>query len=219
MSLLPGFDPVELMERRTGNKLADTFVVPPFSVLNARDGAWQDRKRAWVECGLKGELGRSGGCGGSKMPAADYSTQQRGNGRGEVVESGDDGDLERYSDDPRDLSTMEYHTFMANYKRIIFKASQRLKPDRFACFVVGDFRDAKGNYRNFIGDTVTAFTCVGLSLYNEAILVTAVGSLPIRVTKQFTASRKLGKTHQNVLLFVKGRWKVAAKACEAAVND
>jgi hypothetical protein len=41
-------------------------------------------------------------------------------------------------------------------------------------------------------------------LYNEIILVTAVGSLPIRITKQFEASRKIGKTHQNVLVFCKG---------------
>ena len=50
-------------------------------------------------------------------------------------------------------------------------------------------------------------------LYNEAILVTSVGSLPIRVGKQFDASRKLGKTHQNVLVFIKGDPKRATEAC------
>ena len=50
-------------------------------------------------------------------------------------------------------------------------------------------------------------------LYNEAILVTAVGSLPIRVGRQFSAGRKLGKTHQNVLVFVKGDWRKATAAC------
>jgi hypothetical protein len=43
-----------------------------------------------------------------------------------------------------------------------------------------------------------------MTLYNEAVLVTAVGSLPIRVSKQFGGYRKLGKTHQNVLVFYKG---------------
>ena len=43
-----------------------------------------------------------------------------------------------------------------------------------------------------------------MTLYNEAILVTAVGSLPIRVGRQFEGYRKLGKTHQNVLVFYKG---------------
>ena len=44
-------------------------------------------------------------------------------------------------------------------------------------------------------------------LYNEAILVTAVGSLPIRVGRAFQSNRKLGKTHQNVLIFYKGNPK------------
>ena len=88
-----------------------------------------------------------------------------------------------------------------------------MKPDRFACFVVGDFRDKQGNYNNFVAHTVNAFREAGLHYYNEAILVTAVGSLPIRVGKQFNASRKLGKTHQNVLVFVKGDGKRAAQAC------
>ena len=41
-------------------------------------------------------------------------------------------------------------------------------------------------------------------LYNEMILVNAIGSLPIRAGKYFNASRKIGKTHQNVLVFYKG---------------
>jgi len=115
------------------------------------------------------------------------------------------GDLERYSDDPLDLSTMEYHTFMAAYKRIILRCFQRLKNNRLACFVVGDFRDKRtGNYRGFVPDTIMAFREIGMELYNDAILVTAVGSLPIRVSAAFDSGRKLGKTHQNVLVFSKG---------------
>jgi ParB-like chromosome segregation protein Spo0J len=38
--------------------LAERFGVPPFTVLNAREGWWQDRKRAWVALGLQSELGR-----------------------------------------------------------------------------------------------------------------------------------------------------------------
>jgi len=37
--------------------------------------------------------------------------------------------------------------------------------------------------------------------------------LPIRAGKQFSASRKLGKTHQNILVFAKGDGKKAAAAC------
>jgi len=122
-------------------------------------------------------------------------------------------DLEVYSDNPLDLSTLEYDEFIAAYRDIIAKSVALLKPNRFACFVVGDIRDKRGLYRNFVGDTVTAFAAAGLALYNEAILVTAVGSLPIRAGKQFSAGRKLGKTHQNVLVFVKGDWRQAVKDC------
>ena len=51
------------------------------------------------------------------------------------------------------------------------------------------------------------FREVGMFLYNDAILLTAVGSLPVRVSAQFNKSRKLGKTHQNILVFCKGNPK------------
>lgn len=123
------------------------------------------------------------------------------------------GDLEVYSDGADDLSNMDHVGFMAAYRVIIAAAVTKLKPDRFACFVVGDFRDKKGYYRNFVSDTIAAFESAGARLYNEAILVTAAGSLPIRAGKQFEASRKLGKTHQNVLVFCKGDPKKATLAC------
>ena len=124
------------------------------------------------------------------------------------------GDLEVYSDDPADLSNMEWHTFVAAYKRIILRAIERLKDDRFACFVVGDFRDPKGFYRDFVSTTIRAFEECGARLYNEAILATPVGSACMRVTKQFDASRKMAKTHQNVLVFCKGDPRKAAGACK-----
>ena len=118
-------------------------------------------------------------------------------------------DLEVYSDDPQDLSTMPYPDFIEAYREIIKKSCAMLKDNRFACFVVGEVRDKKGNYYGFVPDTIKAFTDCGLKFYNEAILVTAVGSLPIRVGRQFEAGRKLGKTHQNVLVFIKGDAKKA----------
>jgi hypothetical protein len=96
-------------------------------------------------------------------------------------------------------------------------ACNKLHYNRFAAWVVGDFRDDNGNYRNFPGLTVDAFKAAGVELYNEAILVTAVGSLPLRVNGQFTNSRKLGKTHQNVFVFIKGSAVGAARICETVI--
>lgn len=121
-------------------------------------------------------------------------------------------DLEVYSDDPADLSTLAYEEFRAAYQDIIVKICALLKPDRFACFVVGDVRDKNGFYYGFPWHTIAAFEAAGLRLYNDAVLVTAVGSLPIRAGRAFESARKLGKTHQNVLIFCKGDPKKATAA-------
>ncbi len=123
-------------------------------------------------------------------------------------------DLEVYSNDPKDLSNMPYPEFREAYEKIILGACALLKPNRFACFVVGEVRSKKdGTYRGLVPDTIRAFEKAGLKFYNEAILVTAIGFLPIRAGRAFEASRKIGKTHQNMLVFVKGDWKEAVKSC------
>lgn len=278
--------------------LADKFGIPPFSVLNAREGWWQSRKRAWLGLGIKSDQGRDAPAGGSpdmiarqngesgtsifdptlcELSYSWFSPQggivldpfAGGSVRGIVASrlgrqyigvelrkeqvdanrlQGDDlcddfipvwhigdsrnidcicadveadfvfscppyADLEVYSDDPNDLSTLKYEDFRPAYFEIIAKACSRLRQDRFACFVVGDVRDKKGNYYNFVGDTVEAFKAAGLHYYNEAVLVTPCGSVAMRAGNSFSSGRKLGKTHQNVLVFVKGDGKKATQAC------
>ena len=41
--------------------LSEAFLVPPFSVLDARQGYWQKRKKQWLDLGIQSELGRGGG--------------------------------------------------------------------------------------------------------------------------------------------------------------
>lgn len=123
-------------------------------------------------------------------------------------------DLERYSEDARDLSNaQDYDSFLLAYRSIIAQAVERLGPDRFACVVVGDVRDPAGLYRGFVPDTIAAFRAAGAELYNEAVLITAVGSLALRAARIFNGGRKLGKAHQNVLTFIKGDPHRAADAC------
>jgi len=279
--------------------VSQKFLIPPFTVLNAREGDWQERKRAWKNMGISGEVGRdaaaihcpnsssedsledanytsifdpvlcelaylwfssngdtvvdpfAGGsvrgivasCLGRKYWGCDLRAEQIDANKvqgellchdnqpewvcGDSLQKLDEapeadfvfscppyGDLEEYGDDPLDLSAMDHQAFLVAYRAIIAKACERLKQDRFACFVVGDFRDKKGNYRNFVSDTIQAFLDAGMNYYNEAILVTSVGSASMRVTKQFEASRKFAKTHQNILVFVKGDGKKAARTTE-----
>ena len=52
--------------------------------------------------------------------------------------------------------------------------------------------------------TKMAFYKAGLKLYNEAILLeNGLNTATMRADRQFTASKKLIKVHQNVLIFKK----------------
>ena len=120
-------------------------------------------------------------------------------------------DLEKYSDNPKDISNMSYPEFLNSYRDIIKKSVALLKDDRFACFVVGEVRDKKGIYYNFVSDTIKAFIDAGMIYYNEIILINMVGTVQIRCAKPFNSSRKIGKCHQNILIFYKGDIKNISK--------
>jgi len=123
-------------------------------------------------------------------------------------------DLEKYSSDPRDLSNAkEYHHFLDAYRDIVGHLAQYLRPNRFACFVVGEVRGKDGSYRGLVPDTIRAFEDHGLHYYNEFILVTPLGTAPVRASRLFVGGRKSVKAHQNVLVFVKGDFKAACEAC------
>ncbi|HQM88283.1 MAG TPA: DNA methyltransferase, partial [Methylotenera sp.] len=298
---ISGVENEELTAKNCSGSLAARFMIPPFSVLNAREGWWQNRKKAWLALGIKSEEGRDNDLLKSMNSLAVKSTlgAQKDNSifdpvlcelvyrwfspngatvldpfaggsvrgvvagrlgrqyigcelRQEQVDANRkqaatickdivpvwhctdsininktcDGveadlvfscppyaDLEVYSDNPQDLSTMKYADFKKAYFEIIAKSCALLKHDRFACFVVGEVRDKKGNYYNFVGDTIEAFKVAGLEYYNEAVLLTQVSAKALTAAKSMSCSRKLGKTHQNVLVFVKGDGKKAAQAC------
>ena len=119
-------------------------------------------------------------------------------------------DLEQYSDDPRDISNMTYEEFLQTYETILHKAIAKVKDNGFIAIVVGEVRDKNGNYRNFIGDTIEACRRAGVNYYSEIVLVTMLGSLPIRIKRQFEATRKVGNTHQKALIFFKSNGDEAA---------
>jgi hypothetical protein len=113
-------------------------------------------------------------------------------------------DLEVYSNLPNDASNQkEYKGFLKILDNAFSNACKCLKNDRFAVITVGDLRDKKGAYYRFPDHIKDIFTKNGLILYNEVILVETLGTLPQRVRRSMT-NRKLGKCHQNVLVFYKG---------------
>lgn len=320
-----------LNQQEARRSLQQRFGVPPFTVLDARQGYWRDRKRAWLGLGIKSEEGRKENLLGfsdtvlgkgkssvaSRAPAAAQATtaaRDVGQAKGELGTSvfdpvlcelayswfcpkdgvvldpfaggsvrgivagilgrsyfgcelraeqvaanrlqaeqiatekkptwleGDSsvtlkgkeapaevdfvfscppyGPLERYSDDPKDLSTMTPDAFARSYRQIIALACARLKPDRFAAFVVGDYRDDSGSLSRFIDLTVDAFEAAGLKFHNQAILVTPAGTAALRGARVFSPARRLVKTHQDLLVFVKGDPRRAVEAIgEVEINE
>lgn len=301
------------------NLLKDRFLVPPFSILDSKQGYWQERKRDWIKLGIKSEVGRgdnltynlacfdyedekdrvavkTGKCLPSGFDEEKYGRKQAqatsifdpvlceiaykwfskegdkvidpfagGSVRGllagmlgryytgidlseQQIEANKEQyeeiskkytgiikpnwingdslnckelandkynllftcppyyDLEVYSDKDNDLSNMgTYQEFINVYSQIIKNACDMLEDNSFAVAVVGNMRNHKnGGYYDFVGDTVRAFQNAGLLYYNEMILVNVIGTLPVRAPKQFNAGRKVGKQHQNVLVFFKG---------------
>lgn len=295
------YDELGEEQNQTAKKLSDRFLIPPFSVLDTKQGIWQDRKRYWLSLGIKSELGRENNslglanikdydyeyksaydisdgtsifdpvicelsylwfntpkgkildpfAGGSVrgIVAAKLGFEYLGNdlrkeqivanrinanevlGDAEFYPVWTDGDslnidkiadgyeadmifscppyadLEVYSDDVRDISNMSYSQFLEIYREIIRKSCDKLKEDRFAVFVIGDVRDKKGFYYDFISDTKKIFIDCGVKLYNELIIVEMVGNLQMRAGRYMKSGRKVGKQHQNVLVFYKGNPK------------
>ena len=111
-------------------------------------------------------------------------------------------DLEVYSDLDGDISNKPYNEFLRLYESIIEKSCNLLKEGGYACFVVGEVRDKKGNYIGFVPDTINAFKKCGMKFYNEAILLNSVASASMRANGNMK-SQKLVKIHQNVLIFKK----------------
>lgn len=284
--------------------LKDRFIIPPFTIFDARQGDWQNRKKIWLSLNIKGEEGRNQKLLGSRLG---YEVMEKNDGsmrkqqgtsifdpvlceityrwfcppNGKILDPFAGGsvrgivasildvnytgielrkeqvkanypqwegikkrqfannkpdpkwiqgnsiyiqdlisdqfdliftcppywNLEKYSDDPEDISNMSWEDFLEAYFKIIRNSCKKLRNNRFAVIVISDFRDNQGLYKMFPSYTIKAFKEAGLHLYNEAVLVTAIGSLPIRAGRQFKISRKLGKAHQNYLVFYKGNPK------------
>lgn len=119
--------------------------------------------------------------------------------------------LEQYTNDPRDLSRQPtYADFLNKYSSILCKAADRLKDNSFFVIVVSEVREEprgieKSNFVGLVPDTIHILRdkC-SLHYYNEIIVMNNIGSLPIRAPKYFDQSRKIGRMHQNCLVFYKG---------------
>jgi DNA modification methylase len=117
--------------------------------------------------------------------------------------------LEKYTNSEDDLSNMPtYKDFIKKYAQILRYTSMMLANERFFVIVVSEIRNPEtGAYYGFVPDTIKILKECGLEYYNDIILYNNLGSLPIRAPKYFDQSRKIGRTHQNILVFYKGNPK------------
>lgn len=282
------------LRKRQGKTIPESvllkrFIVPPFTVLDAKQGYWQDRKKTWKKLGIIGEAGRATNmmrvgklanihgkgftstfdpvlceilyywfcptegkifdpfAGGStrglvaaflgyKYVGIDINPDQIRENRKQAstIKCPQDpkwicGDsdkslsdvpnncfdflfscppyfnTERYTNIDGDLSRISsFQEFLRKYARIVAKSLQMLKENRFACFVVSNIRDRNGFELDFTSETKRIFSDHSAFLYNQGVLLTSLTSLPMRVGKQFSKSRKMGRAHQNILIFYKG---------------
>lgn len=122
-------------------------------------------------------------------------------------------DLERYSDDPGDMSNLSWECFLAGMRKVFTGAFKALKDNCFCCWVISEVRDqSTGFFRGLVPAMEGVAAEAGFQFYNEIILVNAIGSLPLRVRGQFQKSRKVGRCHQNIIVWVKGDPVLATQA-------
>lgn len=114
-------------------------------------------------------------------------------------------DLEHYSNLPNDASNQkDYAGFLRILDNGLTGALSALKNDRFAVVVMSNVRGGKkGGYYDICSDITKIMERNGLILYNEIILINAIGSAPVRAGHQMVY-RKVVRMHQEVLVYFKG---------------
>lgn len=114
-------------------------------------------------------------------------------------------DLEVYSDKENDLSNMDYDVFFDVIKQVYNDCFDCLKKERFSVITIGEVRHKDtGCYIGLVPKIIQIMCDAGFHYYNEIILNTPVGNLMMRAGRYMNQNRKVGKQHQNILVFYKG---------------
>ncbi|MDP6999063.1 MAG: hypothetical protein QF569_23500 [Candidatus Poribacteria bacterium] len=278
--------------------LAKSLIAPPFSILDTRQGYWQDRKRWWKDkIGDSGEtrentliksslssivggasvfdpvlaeilctwFGKKGfkvfdcfagdtvfgyvsGKVGMDFTGIELREEQVALNNERVKKDGlkaryinDDAlnmdkhiknnsmdmfftcppyaDLEKYSDLKEDISNMDHDGFFEVYKKCLTNTYSKLKENRFAVVVVAEARGPHDSLISLVPKTVDIMVRAGYKFWNEIILVNCVGTLAMRSGGVMKKKRKVGRLHQNVLVFYKGDTSLIKKEFEGALDS
>jgi DNA modification methylase len=127
-------------------------------------------------------------------------------------------DLEKYTDNPADLSNMDEDSFDKKYYSILNKAAKKLKNNRFFAVVVSEVREQSvtgnykiGKYKGLVWKTIRACEEAGLHFYNDMVLFNSQHQASRVVDTYFERNRKIASVHQNILVFVKGNADLATE--------
>ena len=117
--------------------------------------------------------------------------------------------LEKYTSNEDDLSNCKtYKEFISRYFEALLNSYTLLKDDCFCVIVVSDIRNKEtGEYYGFVADNIKICQDIGFKFYNEIILYNDTGNLAITSGNYLDKARKVGRQHQNVLVFYKGNTK------------
>lgn len=182
-------DNSEDKDAQAHRELSKDFLVPPFSILDTRQGYWVERKRYW------------------KNIIGDYGTARENNGKGGA--NAKSFNQERYGKNFIENGVSLLDGCLAE---IVVKWFGFHKCKTFDCFagdtVFGFVSSYLGN--QFIGIELREEQAnfnnertKGMNLYNELILVQPIGSAVLRARNNMK-NRKVVKTHENILVFYKG---------------
>lgn len=112
-------------------------------------------------------------------------------------------DLEVYSPLVGDMSNVaSYDTFLAMLKESLTTTYRALSPESLAIWVVGNFRDARGELRHFNGDLVRIAKEVGFKLHDELVFWGA-SNAAFQRSGQFVANRKSVRVHEYIVILKK----------------
>lgn len=112
-------------------------------------------------------------------------------------------DLEVYSDMEEDLSNApSYMEYLNMLQKVLKNCYDVLKKDSFAVFVVGNFRNKKGELEHLNGDLITKAKEVGFKLWDELIWMGASNVALTRCGK-FEKNRKSVRMHEYIIILKK----------------
>ena len=112
-------------------------------------------------------------------------------------------DLEVYSDMEEDLSNApSYMQYLNMLQKVLKNCYDILKKDSFAVFVVGNFRNKKGELEHLNGDLITKAKEVGFKLWDELIWMGASNVALTRCGK-FEKNRKSVRMHEYIIILKK----------------